>query len=204
MPTTDDPTKSTTRPPTETRELDARSLIALAHQLRIRLLDSLTRDGPATATSLAAALRESSGATSYHLRLLARHGFVEPEAGRGKGRERWWRAVAGGIHLKGYEFLDDETTRAATQVLIGEVHRQAEEHLRQWFESSTRWPRKWQAASTDSVYSLHLTARETASLRDELKAVMDGYRDRPVGPKSRQVEVHINVFPAGDPPTKAR
>lgn len=186
-----------------TRELDVRSLIALAHPLRIRLLDSLTRDGPATATSLAAALGESSGATSYHLRLLARHGFVEPEAGRGKGRERWWRAVAGGIHLQGYEFLNDDATRAATQVLIGEVHRQAEEHLRHWFEASTRWPRKWQAASTDSVYSLNLTAREAATLRDELKAVMDRHRDRPTGPKSRQVEVHVNLFPVGDPPEKS-
>lgn len=75
----------------QVRSLDARSLRGLAHPLRMRLLDALRFGGPATASQLAAKLGESSGATSYHLRQLAAHGFIEDapsaaRAGNGGGR----------------------------------------------------------------------------------------------------------------------
>jgi DNA-binding transcriptional ArsR family regulator len=75
------------------RELtDPAALKALAHPLRRRILRTLDREGPATSTTLARALGENTGATSYHLRQLAEHGFVEDVPNRGQGRERWWRA----------------------------------------------------------------------------------------------------------------
>ena len=43
----------------------------------MELLSVLRQRGPATASMLAERLGESSGATSYHLRQLAAHGFVE-------------------------------------------------------------------------------------------------------------------------------
>lgn len=69
----------------QVRQLDARSLRGLAHPLRMQLLDALRFGGPATASQLAEKLGESSGATSYHLRQLAAHGFVEdaPSGARG-------------------------------------------------------------------------------------------------------------------------
>ena len=67
-----------------------RAVRALAHPLRLQLLDLLRFDGPSTATLLARRAGESSGATSYHLRQLARYGYVEEAPKRG-GRERWWR-----------------------------------------------------------------------------------------------------------------
>ena len=70
---------------------DVRSLRALAHPLRVELLDLLRFEGPSTASALARLLGESSGATSYHLRQLARHGFVEEDDRPAQGRERWWR-----------------------------------------------------------------------------------------------------------------
>ena len=69
---------------------DVASVRALAHPLRLELLDLLRFDGPSTATRLAGRVGESSGATSYHLRQLARHGYIE-EAEQHGGRERWWR-----------------------------------------------------------------------------------------------------------------
>ena len=71
---------------------DAVALRALAHPVRLRLLSLLRIEGPSTATALAARLGLNSGATSYHLRLLARHGFSEDDAGQGTRRERWWKA----------------------------------------------------------------------------------------------------------------
>ncbi|HET6706615.1 winged helix-turn-helix domain-containing protein, partial [Amycolatopsis sp.] len=62
----------TSAPPPE--ELDPDALKAVTHPLRRRILGVLSA-GPATATKLAQALGENTGATSYHLRELARFGF---------------------------------------------------------------------------------------------------------------------------------
>ena len=72
-----------------TDELDPRAVRALAHPLRLQLLDLLRFEGPSTATLLARRVGESSGATSYHLRLLAKYGYIEEVPQQG-GRERWW------------------------------------------------------------------------------------------------------------------
>jgi DNA-binding transcriptional ArsR family regulator len=74
-------------------ELDARTLRGLAHPLRARMVGLLRTEGPATATSLAARVGESSGTTSWHLRQLADAGLVEEDSHRGNRRERWWRAA---------------------------------------------------------------------------------------------------------------
>ena len=72
-----------------TDDRDVRAVRALAHPLRLELLDLLRFEGPSTATLLAQRVGESSGSTSYHLRLLAKYGYIE-EAPRRGGRERWW------------------------------------------------------------------------------------------------------------------
>ncbi|MGW7411748.1 ArsR/SmtB family transcription factor [Streptomyces sp. NPDC054863] len=73
-------------------EQDAAAFKALTHPLRIRLLGMLRKDGPATASELAALTGESSASTSYHLRVLAQYAFVE-EAEHRDGRERRWRSA---------------------------------------------------------------------------------------------------------------
>src|SRR2546422_9174430 len=80
----------------ELRLADVRSVRAMAHPLRMRILGSLRIDGPATSAMLARRLNTDSGQTSHHLRQLARYGFVidAPDLGKGpRGRERWWRAA---------------------------------------------------------------------------------------------------------------
>ena len=74
------------------RELtDPEALRLLAHPMRHRIARQLRR-GPATSTTLARALGLNTGATSYHLRQMARHGFIEELPELARGRERWWRA----------------------------------------------------------------------------------------------------------------
>ena len=58
-------------PAVASESLSLDSLKALAHPLRVRILHVLTTRGPQTSSSLAAELGESTGSTSYHLRLLA-------------------------------------------------------------------------------------------------------------------------------------
>ncbi|MFI9560533.1 ArsR/SmtB family transcription factor [Nonomuraea endophytica] len=73
------------------RITDPEVLKAVAHPLRVRMLGMLRADGPATASQLARRVGESSGSTSYHLRELAKYGFIEEDHST-DGRERRWRA----------------------------------------------------------------------------------------------------------------
>lgn len=71
-------------------ERDARTLRALAHPLRLRLLAVAASEGTITTTSASERTGESSGNCSFHLRLLAKYGFLESARGRDQ-RERPWR-----------------------------------------------------------------------------------------------------------------
>ncbi|MFI6298270.1 ArsR/SmtB family transcription factor [Nonomuraea sp. NPDC050790] len=73
------------------RITDPEVLKVVAHPLRVRMLGMLRADGPATASQLARRVGESSGSTSYHLRELAKYGFIEEDPST-DGRERRWRA----------------------------------------------------------------------------------------------------------------
>ena len=79
------------------RELDANALKSFAHPLRLRIYELLDEHGPSTATRLAGLLGQNTGATSYHLRELARHGMIETVPELGKGKEKYWRIVPGGF-----------------------------------------------------------------------------------------------------------
>ena len=72
---------------------DIAGLRALSHPVRLRMLGLLRSEGPATATTLAQRLDLNTGATSYHLRQLAQHGFIAEDTERGNARDRWWRAA---------------------------------------------------------------------------------------------------------------
>ena len=97
--------------------VSADSLKGMAHPLRLALLSALEARGRATASLLAADLGESSGATSYHLRQLHRHGFVVDADQQGTGRERWWQPVPGGWTMSA-ELLTAPGTRAAADLVL--------------------------------------------------------------------------------------
>ncbi|WP_329104236.1 helix-turn-helix domain-containing protein [Micromonospora sp. NBC_01699] len=69
-----------------------RALRAMAHPLRLRVLDAVAFSGPATATAISEQVGESPANCSWQLGQLASYGFVE-EAGGGTGRQRPWRIV---------------------------------------------------------------------------------------------------------------
>src|SRR5690242_5095730 len=83
-------------------------LRALSHPTRLRMLMLLRLEGPATSTSLAQRLSLNTGATSYHLRQLAEHGFIEEDAERGDARDRWWKASHESTHASIADRSPDE------------------------------------------------------------------------------------------------
>ena len=67
----------------------------MSHPLRREMLRHLGEHGTASSTTLAEALGESTGTTSYHLRVLADAGVIEEVPGQTNGRERWWPTPGG-------------------------------------------------------------------------------------------------------------
>ncbi|MFE3192502.1 ArsR/SmtB family transcription factor [Nocardia sp. NPDC059240] len=111
---------------------DVAVLRLLAHPLRRRIEEHL-RAGPVNATSLAQALGENTGLTSYHLRQLAKHGFVEEVPELSNGKERWWRAVPRDRRFPRYSGQSEEMRTAS-----GEVARQHLAEVVELYESFER------------------------------------------------------------------
>jgi DNA-binding transcriptional ArsR family regulator len=65
----------------------------LTNPVRRRILGFIGQHLEANSTSVAKALGESTGTTSYHLRKLAEQHLIEEIPERSSGRERWWRTL---------------------------------------------------------------------------------------------------------------
>ncbi|MDO0933537.1 helix-turn-helix domain-containing protein [Streptomyces sp. DG2A-72] len=183
------------------RTLDARSLRGLAHPLRIQLLVALRRHGPATASMLAERLGESSGATSYHLRQLAAHGFVEDAPERGKGRERWWQAADDGVRFDETLRRDpDPSVRGAAAVFMHEVSNVHTQELATWLGNPSDWSVEWDRASDLSDFTLRLTPELAEELIEKMHDLVQSYASLPSlsedTPDAETVRVHTHVFPS--------
>ncbi|MEW2165038.1 helix-turn-helix domain-containing protein [Streptomyces sp. NPDC007084] len=186
-------------PDEQVRNLDARSLRGLAHPLRMRLLDALRFGGPATASQLAQKLGESSGATSYHLRQLAAHHFIEDAPERGKGRERWWKAVDRGLHFDDSLLTDaGPDLRGAADLYLHEVANSQTRDLSTWLGGRADWPEEWNTAWDMSSATLALTPELTRQLIERMHALVDEYRGRAGdgdAADGTRVRIHTNAFP---------
>jgi DNA-binding transcriptional ArsR family regulator len=180
---------------------DPEALRALAHPLRGRLLAALRIDGPATASMLARRYGESSGATSYHLRMLARYGFVEDDPDHAAGRERWWRAAHELTDWSPAAFLDAEPgeAEAARQFMRRVVADYARWQAR-WIDELADWSPEWQDAAELSDLAMRLTPSQLKALREELLATVFRYRDAgPEGDEAERVVVLVQAFPQTGP-----
>ena len=192
--------------PRSDRVVDAAALKALAHPLRVDLFDRLVMFGPATASQLADALGESSGATSYHLRQLARHGFIEEDAERGNQRDRYWRVVPGGVSMNPTDFEEGSAEYEAGTLVVRQMVEQRSRHVDAFLR---RGPRElgpeWVSASALMQARSSMTAAELGTVSEEIAtaidAILDRYRDRDDVPGARPVVLHFNAFPVVGAPT---
>lgn len=155
---------------------DPAGIKALSHPVRLRILGLLRAEGPATSTTLATRLGLNSGATSYHLRQLAQHGFIEDDAGRGDARERWWRAS----HQSTRTDTASATTPEEHDTYDGYLQAIAivfNERLQRSLEERRLLPHEWQEATTLSDWGLHLTPRRARQLVDTLQDLIDGWEE---------------------------
>jgi len=141
-----------------------RAVRALAHPLRLQLLDLLRFEGASTATLLARRTGESSGATSYHLRQLARYGYVE-EVPKRAGRARWWRYRERQVTVpQGGNDTSDRNLLA--ELLSREAHA-----LDRFLTERPRIP-EWDDAAFFRSRALRLTVAELEELRRGIEVLL--------------------------------
>ncbi|MGB7819713.1 MAG: helix-turn-helix domain-containing protein [Ornithinibacter sp.] len=175
--------------------LDSTALKALAHPLRSRLLSTLRRGGPATATDLATALGTNTGATSYHLRRLESVGLVT-DTGDGEGKRRLWRASTDSHEYEPSDFAGDEDAETALNWLVRDYIRHLGEQFERWLDVETTWPAEWRDAAGMGDSYVVATAEQVAAMRDEIWEVLERYRRVGAGnPDARRLAVYSIAFP---------
>ncbi|MFD4990190.1 ArsR/SmtB family transcription factor [Streptomyces sp. NPDC058372] len=183
---------------------DPAALKALTHPLRIKLLGLLRTDGPATASELAASTGETSASTSYHLRVLARHGFVT-EADHRDARERRWRSA----HDLTVWDNDALYEQPGAEVFLSSSRRQQVEHLGRSLDryeadlAAGRLDPAWRTAAHLNDYLLHLTPASAARLAEEFSARATELAARDDGdPEAAPVVVVTAGIPLADGPRR--
>ena len=161
---------------------DPKAIRALAHPVRWALLEALGQAGTLTATQASEMLGESPANCAFHLRTLAKYGFVE-EAGGGRGRERPWRQSYDSMSWRTRQDDDPEASQAAEaldQVWLDRSLARARRSL----TSIGSWPEDLVETLGGSTRRLYLTPAEANELYTELRKAFerllgpDRYRER--------------------------
>ncbi len=165
------------------RRLDeAAAMRALSHPVRIALLEAFVLHDELTATQASEIIQESPTTCSFHLRQLAKYGFVE-EADRGKGRRRPWRVVQKGFIIEP-EGLDDEAGVAAS-ALMQMYMRHAFGRFEAYRASEHAFPVEWRRASAVVQQILFVTPTELEEINQLVNEMLDRYRERLIDPQNR-------------------
>jgi DNA-binding transcriptional ArsR family regulator len=186
--------------PRSRREIiDLGSLKLLAHPMRYRVMDRL-RQGPATSTTLARALGLNTGVTSYHLRQMAKHGFIEEVPELSRGRERWWRARPLDLRFPRRSEQSEEM-----RPVMDEMHRldfaaELEQFARFQLEREELGP--WADALLFSRGSIRVDLAELEEFFEEYISLLKRYQrpDEETPPHARTVLARLLAFPV---PTSA-
>jgi hypothetical protein len=174
-----------TEPPETLTVTDPTVIRALAHPLRMSLIELLGVHGTLTATQASEALGESPANCAFHLRTLAKYGFVE-EAGGGRGRERPWKTSSRATRIR-LRSADPESE--AARVAVGAFEQvwgdRMFARIRDAF-ATRGWSPEWEEASGSTQILAFLTADELRAMRDEITAIVTRYLDeRRVDPSKR-------------------
>ena len=177
---------------------DAKRWKALSHPLRQEILRHLDSRGPATATTLAEALGENTGTTSYHLRVLADAGIIEEIPERAHGRERWWRTLPTDHREPDYDSLSPEDRAALDEWRAQQIP--GELALINRFVRDFRKHGRWAKASRASGY---YTVEDLDALFEDYAALLSKHghtaRDAPPGARLMQLRMfYIPDQPAED------
>jgi DNA-binding transcriptional ArsR family regulator len=178
------------------RIAEPEALEALAHPVRLELINHLMSAGPATASACARAVGDSPSNCSYHLRVLAQVGLVGEIASE-DGRERPWRALVTGFDTSS-EASGEPITPEESRLLAVSLQRD-QRLVREYMARREREPREWREADFYGTYTLSLAPSELTELSAKLDALIRPYiaatRERP-HPDAELVHLSLHAFAA--------
>ena len=168
---------------------------ALAHPVRLSILDLLHTEGTANATECSRIVGESPQSCSYHLRALAKWGIVRT-VDSADGRETRWELAARGIKFASAEKGTPGHDAAATALKATVLDRD-ERILDQYFAREQELPEEWQHAILSSGI-VYVTPAEMEELSERVHELLKEYerRAKSVRPEgSRRVDVIFRAIP---------
>ncbi|MFF4418631.1 winged helix-turn-helix domain-containing protein [Streptosporangium sp. NPDC001559] len=172
---------------------DLEALTSLTHPRRRRILDHLYKHGPATSATLARELDLNTGATSYHLRELAKHGFVEEAPAKGHGRERWWRFV-----MADFRFPRRSRQDTKTRAVLDEMNTRAFAADIQQFQQAladTSGQGGWDDAFPYSRGSIRVSLGQLEAFFEEYVALLMKYSGEEPDGDARTVNTVFMAYP---------
>ena len=167
------------------------ALEALAHPVRLELINHLMSAGPATASACARAVGDTPSNCSYHLRVLAQVGLVG-EVASADGRERPWEAL-----ITGFDTASDTSgapmTPQESRLLAVSLQRD-QQLVRDYMAHRESEPARWRQADFYGTYTLALTPAELTDLSARLDAVIRPYIAATREPRLSDSElVHLSL-----------
>jgi DNA-binding transcriptional ArsR family regulator len=171
------------------------ALRALGSPTRLRILACLQFARDATATECAAQVGESPSSCSYHLRILAQHGFVE-QVPSADGRERRWRHLVTSIDWDaGAE--QDEDYQAASALARAALLEVSDANVRAYLERERAFSAAWREAASFLQTTLVASPAELEEAIHRIQAVLADYApNRERAPRgARTVHVSVRAVP---------
>lgn len=163
---------------------DPRSLRALAHPTRWAIIEALLGETTATATRISELIDEPVNSCSFHLRLLAKYGYIE-RAPASDGRAHPWRLIEQRVewHAAG----TNDTAADALDAML--IEREAARQRSFLLAKDTLEP-EWQRAALGTGAYRWLTPAELGELNTEIEAILDRHRDR-TDPSRRPADARL-------------
>ena len=167
----------------DARITDPARIRALAHPVRLELLDHLRDHGEATATECAAAVGESVASCSFHLRMLEKYGFIERAERR--GREKPWRIPETGAGIDARPDAAVPGSMHALQELASLTVAREADRVTRYIAGAADEPDEWVQATTITTSAFWATAEELAELSAEVQRLTERFSGRGSDPAAR-------------------
>jgi predicted transcriptional regulator len=185
---------------TDTLELtDPRAIRALAHPVRLAILELLHLNATANATECARHVDESPQACSYHLRALAKWGFIR-QVDSDDGRETRWTLAARNLHFSSVGD-DSPEFEAAASLLQRQVLERDNRTVAEYLEREKELDHDWRDAASFSSGFVLVTADELREINRQVGQLLRRYgvnrADAPAG--ARRVDVILRALPKIEP-----